>query len=69
MERDLFLGHMLVYSGANVLNGRVLLWKNNKKLQKFMERNKEFYLNKADLEDVINTKISEYLEIHTPDIV
>lgn len=62
LERDLFLGQMLVYSGANILNGSVLLWKSNKKLKKFMEQNKEFYLTKTDLEDSINTKITEYLE-------
>jgi hypothetical protein len=62
LERDLFLGHMLVYAGANVLNGRVLIWKENKNLKKFMERNKEFYLNKLDLETSLVTKINEYLE-------
>ncbi|WP_340202134.1 hypothetical protein [Ascidiimonas sp. W6] len=61
LERDLFLGQMLVYSGANILNGSVLLWKKNKKLKKFMERNKEFYLTKTDLEDHFNTKINKYL--------
>lgn len=69
LERDLFLGHMQVYSGANVLNGRVLLWKKNKKLKKFMEQNKEFYLNKSDLENFMNTKISKYLEINTIDAI
>jgi len=62
LEKDLFLGQVLIYSGANILNGKVLLWKKNKKLKKFMEHNKEFYLNKTDLEDDINTKITEYLE-------
>ncbi|MFC4636024.1 hypothetical protein ACFO3O_19095 [Dokdonia ponticola] len=62
LERDLFLGQMLVYTGANVLNGKVLLWKQNKKLKTFIDTNKEFYLNKADLDDVINAKITEYLE-------
>jgi hypothetical protein len=63
LERNLFLGHMLVYSGANVLNGRVLLWKENKILEKFMNQNKEFYLNKADLDATIIAKISDHLEI------
>ncbi|WP_142784647.1 hypothetical protein [Changchengzhania lutea] len=62
LERDLFLGHMLVYSGANVLNGKVLLWKKYKALKKFMEQNKEFYLNKNDLENSLVNKIDEYLE-------
>lgn len=62
LERDLFLGQMLVYAGANVLNGKVLLWQNNKKLKTFLNQNKEFYLTKTDLEDAINTKITEYLE-------
>ena len=60
LERDLFLGHSLVY-GANVLNGRVLLWKNNQKLQEFMEESQEFYLNKADLDNQLAQKIAEYL--------
>jgi hypothetical protein len=62
LERDLFLGQMLVYAGANILNGSVLLWRKSKKLKKFMEQNKEIYLNKTDLEDDINSKITEYLE-------
>lgn len=67
LERNLFLGHMLVYSGANVLNGKVLLWKENKVLKKFMDKNKEFYLNKTDLEAIFNTKISEHLELKNID--
>ncbi|WP_242157183.1 hypothetical protein [Aestuariivivens sediminis] len=62
LERDLFLGHMLVYSGANVLNGRVLLWKNNKELTKFMENNKEFYLNISDVDESFEDKIGQYLK-------
>lgn len=67
LERDLFLGHMLVYSGANILNGRVLLWKEHKILKKFMEKNKEFYLNKTDLDASLNIKITKYLEIKSLD--
>lgn len=69
LERDLFLGHMLVYSGANILNGRVLLWRENRSLKKFLEKNKEFYLNKTDLEDAINIKITKYLEIKNLDSI
>ncbi|MFV0247424.1 MAG: hypothetical protein ACK5H1_00485 [Tenacibaculum sp.] len=67
LERDLFLGHMLIYCGANVLNGRALLWKKNKKLQKFMKHNKEFYLKKTNLDNFVNIKITEYLEINVLD--
>lgn len=62
LERDLFLGQMLVYTGANVLNGKVLLWKQNEKLKAFIDTNKEFYLNKTDLGNDINEKITQYLE-------
>lgn len=62
LERDLFIAHMLVYSGANVLNGRVLLWKKSAELKRIMKENKEFYLTKFDLPDQINSKISEYFE-------
>ena len=61
LEKNLFLAHMLVYLGANVLNGRVLLWKKNEWLSKFMKQNKEFYLNKNDLGTPIISKIDEYL--------
>lgn len=66
LEKDLFISYILLYSGADVLNGKLLLWKNNKSLKIFMERNKEFYLNKNDLDDLFSEKISEHLEITTP---
>jgi hypothetical protein len=62
LEKDLFLGHMLVYSGSHALNGRVLIWKENKYLKNFIEQNREYYLNKTDLETSIISKIDEYLE-------
>jgi len=64
LERALFLGHMLVYTGANVLNGRILLWRENDNLKKFMELNNDFYIDKNDLDINIKNKISEYLEIN-----
>ncbi|MFK7983115.1 MAG: hypothetical protein AB8G86_24260 [Saprospiraceae bacterium] len=61
LERDLFLGHLLIYYGTNVLNGKVLLWKENEALQKLMKNNKAFYLNKNDLEELFIHQISTYL--------
>jgi hypothetical protein len=55
---------MLVYTGANVLNGRILLWRENDNLKKFMELNNDFYIDKNDLDINIKNKISEYLEIN-----
>lgn len=64
LETALFLGHMLVYSGANVLNGRVLLWRENKELKKFLNSNKNFYIDKNDLDISFRRKINQYLEIN-----
>jgi hypothetical protein len=64
LETALFLGHMLIYSGANVLNGRVLLWRENDKLKMFMNKSKEFYIDKNDLEDQFKDKITQYLELN-----
>ncbi len=61
LERDLFLGHLLIYYGTNVLNGKVLLWKKNKKLDKLLKNNKAFYLNKSDLDKQIITQLDKYL--------
>lgn len=61
LERDLFLANMLVYVGADVLNGKVLLWKGNELLKNFMSSNKEFYLSINDLEHTIIEKIEKYL--------
>lgn len=64
LETALFLGHILVYSGANVLNGRVLLWRENDKLKKFMNKNKNFYIDKNDLDINFRRKVTQYLEIN-----
>lgn len=61
LARDLFLGYVLIYYGTTVLNGKVLLWKDNKYLQKLMQTNKEFYLNKSELNNSIVNQIDMYL--------
>jgi len=61
LERDLFCANMLVYVGADVLNGKVLLWKGNDLLKNFMSRNKDFYLSVNDLDPSIIEKIEKYL--------
>lgn len=61
LEKDLFLGHILVYSGADVLNGKVLLWKNNSSIKKLLKNNKDFYLNTSDVDVALEKKIQQYL--------
>lgn len=61
LEKDLFISFMLVYTGADVLSGRVLLWKNNIKLKNLLHKNKGFYLNLSDLEIAFEDKIKRYL--------
>lgn len=61
LERDLFLGHLLIYYGTSVLNGKVLLWKENKVLEKLVKNNKAFFLNKNDLEKSFVHQIDQYL--------
>ena len=62
LEKDLFMSHILVFSGADVLSGKVLLWKNNNKLKTLFKKDKEFYLNIGDLESSIKDKINQYLK-------
>ncbi len=61
LERDLFLGHLLIYYGTNVLSGKVLLWKENKTIAKLIGNNKAFYLNKSDLDRQIMAQLDKYL--------
>ena len=61
LERDLFLGHLLIYYGTNVLSGKILLWKENKVLAKLMRNNKAFYLDKSDLDSQIIVQLDKYL--------
>ena len=60
LEKDLFLGNMLVYIGADTLNGKVLLWKENSSLKEFMAHNKDFYLNTQSLDVSITEKLKKY---------
>lgn len=61
LEKDLFMSYILVYSGADVLCGKVLLWKNSNKLKSLFKKDKGFYLNIGDLEPSIENKITYYL--------
>lgn len=61
LEKDLFLGYVLIYYGTTVLNGKVLLWKDNKILQKIIKSNNEFYFSKSDLDSSISHQIEKYL--------
>lgn len=54
---------MLVYIGANVLNGKVLLWKNNDKLKIITTGERDYYLDKNDLDSSFVDKIDKYLDI------
>lgn len=63
LEKNLFMGHMLVYIGANVLNGKVLLWKNNDKLKALTSGGRDYYLDKSDLDSSFVEKIDKYLDI------
>ncbi|PQJ81453.1 hypothetical protein [Polaribacter glomeratus] len=62
LEKDLFKSYILVYSGADVLSGKVLLWKNNSALEALLEANKGFYLNISDVDATIEKKIEQYLK-------
>ncbi|HAY3535758.1 hypothetical protein [Elizabethkingia anophelis] len=62
LEKDLFMGHMLVYIGANVLNGKVLLWKNNDELKILTTGGSDYYLDKSDLDSSFVNKIDKYLD-------
>ncbi len=62
LEKNLFMGHMLVYSGANLLNGQVLLWKTNDNFTHPIFNSREFYLEKSELDTSILEKINKYLE-------
>lgn len=61
LEKDLFISDMLVYTGANAINGKVLLWKENEDVSKTIVKANEFYLNKSDLEPEKVEKINQYL--------
>lgn len=61
LEKDLFMGYMLVYTGANAINGKVLLWKENGNVLNNKVKFNEFYLSKSDLEPEKVEKINQYL--------
>lgn len=61
LEKELFMGYMLVYTGANAINGKVLLWKENADALDNKPKVSEFYLNKSDLEPEKVEKINKYL--------
>jgi hypothetical protein len=61
LEKDLFISYILVYSGADVLNGKVLLWKNNNQLKSLLTNNKGFYLNFNEVDSFVEEKIKQYL--------
>ncbi|WP_299671224.1 hypothetical protein [uncultured Polaribacter sp.] len=61
LEKDLFISYILVYSGADVLNGRVLLWKNNETLKSILKKNTGFYLNFNDVDSFVEEKIKLHL--------
>lgn len=54
---------MLVYIGANVLNGNVLLWKNNDRLKTLTTGGRDYYLDKNDADSSFVDKINKYLDI------
>lgn len=60
-EKDLFLSYMLIYTGAEALCGKVLLWKNNDKLKENLDNFNGFYLNIGELEAPIKNKVNAYL--------
>ncbi|TXD51393.1 MULTISPECIES: hypothetical protein [unclassified Polaribacter] len=62
LEKDLFKSYILVYSGADVLSGKVLLWKNNLTLEALLKDNKGFYLNISDVDTLTEEKIKRYLK-------
>lgn len=62
LEKDLFTSYILVYTGADVLSGKVLLWKNNSKLKTLFKKDKGFYLNIGDLDSPIIDKITQHLK-------
>lgn len=62
LEKDLFISYILVFSGADVLSGKVLLWKNNNILKSLFKKDTGFYVNIGDLESSIKEKINQYLK-------
>lgn len=61
LEKDLFISHMLIYTGGNVINGKGLLWKESKTNPKQTKETNEFYTNKSDIEPEKMAKINQYL--------
>ncbi|TXD82676.1 hypothetical protein ESY86_12895 [Subsaximicrobium wynnwilliamsii] len=61
LEKDLFVSHMLIYTGGNVINGKGLLWKMDEKKSKEIPLTNEFYINKSDIEPEKVEKINQYL--------
>ncbi len=61
LEKDLFISHMLIYTGGGVINGKALLWKISKDISKKNPITREFYINKSDLDPKKIEKIDQYL--------
>jgi len=61
LEQNLFLGNMLIFAGADLLIGKVLFWKDNDVLKKFMLNNIDFYLSVEDLPPEQIEKLEKYL--------
>jgi hypothetical protein len=61
LEKDLFVSHMLVYTGGSVINGKGLLWKIDENNLKGIPQANEFYINKSDIEPEKVQKINQYL--------
>jgi len=61
LEKNLFIGYTLVYTGTNAINGKVLLWKENGEVLNNEDKVNRFYLSKSDLEPEKVEKINQYL--------
>lgn len=61
LEKDLFISYTLVYTGANAINGKVLLWKENGEDLNNKDKVNGFYVSKSDLAPEKVVKINQYL--------
>jgi len=61
LEKDLFICHMLVYTGGSVINGKGLLWKVDANSGAEIPLTNEFYINRSDVAKDKIEKIEQYL--------
>ncbi len=61
LEKDLFLSHLLVYTGGSVINGKGLLWKIDRDSSNSIPSTNEFYINRSDVDPDKVSKIEQYL--------